>query len=124
MRWSGTSSAPRGWTRTIQRRASARSYWLAPRGSDHTPRSSPPASLPAGRRESKNNAGRGGCVRDGTRRCRFMAEPEGLSEVLSTGEYRHLRIERRGFAAFVTLARPEVHNAFNARLIAELQAAF
>jgi methylglutaconyl-CoA hydratase len=53
-----------------------------------------------------------------------MAEPEGLSEVLSTGEYRHLRIERRGIAAYVTLARPEVHNAFNARLIAELHAAF
>jgi methylglutaconyl-CoA hydratase len=53
-----------------------------------------------------------------------MAEPEGLSEVLSTGEYRHLHIERRGIAAYVTLARPEVHNAFNARLIAELHAAF
>ncbi|HLZ22683.1 MAG TPA: enoyl-CoA hydratase-related protein [Ktedonobacterales bacterium] len=53
-----------------------------------------------------------------------MAEPEGLSEVLTTGEYRHLRIERRGIAAYVTLARPDVHNAFNARLIAELHAAF
>lgn len=53
-----------------------------------------------------------------------MSEPVGLSEILSTGEYQHLRVERHGFAAYVTLARPEVHNAFNARLIAELQAAF
>ena len=53
-----------------------------------------------------------------------MTEPEGLSEILSTGDYQHLRCERRGFAAYVTLARPEVHNAFNARLIAELHAAF
>ena len=35
-----------------------------------------------------------------------------------SGGYRHLRVERRGFAAWVTLARPEVHNAFNAALIA------
>lgn len=41
-----------------------------------------------------------------------------------SGGYRHLRVERRGFAAWVTLARPEVHNAFNAALIAELHAAF
>jgi methylglutaconyl-CoA hydratase len=53
-----------------------------------------------------------------------MSEPEGLSEILSTGNYQHLRCERRGFAAYITLARPEVHNAFNARLIAELHAAF
>lgn len=53
-----------------------------------------------------------------------MSEPEGLSEIISTGVYQHLRVERRGFAAYVTLARPEVHNAFNARLIAELHAAF
>ena len=53
-----------------------------------------------------------------------MSEPEGLSEILSTGVYQHLRVERRGLAAYVTLARPEVHNAFNARLIAELLAAF
>jgi methylglutaconyl-CoA hydratase len=38
--------------------------------------------------------------------------------------YQHLRVERRGFAAYVTLDRPEVHNAFNARMIAELQDAF
>jgi methylglutaconyl-CoA hydratase len=38
--------------------------------------------------------------------------------------YQHLRVERRGAAAWVTLARPDVHNAFNARLIAELQDAF
>jgi methylglutaconyl-CoA hydratase len=38
--------------------------------------------------------------------------------------YLHLRVERRGFAAYVTLNRPEVHNAFNARMIAELQDAF
>lgn len=41
-----------------------------------------------------------------------------------TGGYQHLTVERRGFAAWVTLTRPEVHNAFNAALIAELHAAF
>jgi methylglutaconyl-CoA hydratase len=41
-----------------------------------------------------------------------------------SGGYRHLRVERRGFAAWVILARPEVHNAFNAALIAELHAVF
>ncbi len=40
------------------------------------------------------------------------------------GGYHHLRLKRRGATAVVTLARPEVHNAFNARLIAELQAVF
>jgi methylglutaconyl-CoA hydratase len=47
-----------------------------------------------------------------------------VSDTEGTLEYRHLRIVRRGFAAYVTLNRPEAHNAFNARLIAELQAAF
>jgi methylglutaconyl-CoA hydratase len=40
------------------------------------------------------------------------------------GPYEHLRVERRGLAAYVTLQRQEVHNAFNARLIGELQDAF
>jgi methylglutaconyl-CoA hydratase len=40
------------------------------------------------------------------------------------GGYQHLRLERRGATATVTLARPEVHNAFNARLIAELRDVF
>lgn len=53
-----------------------------------------------------------------------MSEPEGLSEALVAGNYRHLRVERRGIAAYVILNRPEVHNAFNARLITELHAAF
>lgn len=53
-----------------------------------------------------------------------MSEPEGLSEILSTRAYQHLHVERHGLAAYVTLARPEVHNAFNARLIAELHAVF
>jgi len=38
--------------------------------------------------------------------------------------YRYLTVERRGFAAWVTLNRPEVHNAFNEALIAELHDAF
>ncbi len=38
--------------------------------------------------------------------------------------YEHVRVEKRGFAAYVTLSRPDVHNAFNARMIAELQDAF
>ncbi len=40
------------------------------------------------------------------------------------GQFQYLRVERRGIAAYVTLSRPEVHNAFNERLIAELHAAF
>ena len=38
--------------------------------------------------------------------------------------YTHLTLARDGIAAVVTLNRPEVHNAFNARLIAELHDAF
>ncbi|HEX8995212.1 MAG TPA: enoyl-CoA hydratase-related protein [Ktedonobacterales bacterium] len=38
--------------------------------------------------------------------------------------YRYLTVERRGIAAYVTLNRPEVHNAFNEALIAELRDAF
>lgn len=54
-----------------------------------------------------------------------MSEPEqSPDEIRVSGAYRHLRLERRGIVAYVTLARPEVHNAFNARLIAELHAAF
>jgi methylglutaconyl-CoA hydratase len=41
-----------------------------------------------------------------------------------SGGHQHITVERRGFAAWVTLARPEVHNAFNAALIAELHTAF
>jgi methylglutaconyl-CoA hydratase len=47
--------------------------------------------------------------------------PTGENESAS---YQHLRVERRGATAWVTLARPDVHNAFNARLITELQDAF
>lgn len=38
--------------------------------------------------------------------------------------YRYLTVERRDWAAWVTLNRPEVHNAFNEDLIAELRDAF
>ena len=47
-----------------------------------------------------------------------------MADTADSGSFQHLRVERRGFAAWVTLARPEVHNAFNAKLIAELHAAF
>lgn len=47
-----------------------------------------------------------------------------MSDTEETLPYLHLRIVRRGFAAYITLNRPEVHNAFNAQLIAELQSAF
>ena len=50
-------------------------------------------------------------------------QPVGVSGD-SFGSYEFLRVERRGIAAYVTLARPEVHNAFNARLIAELTDVF
>ena len=36
----------------------------------------------------------------------------------------NLRITRTGPVATVTMARPEVHNAFNETLVAELHAAF
>lgn len=42
----------------------------------------------------------------------------------SLGDFQHLRVELRGFAAYVTLSRPDVHNAFNSQLIAELREAF
>jgi methylglutaconyl-CoA hydratase len=45
-------------------------------------------------------------------------------ESWETTPYQHLTASRRGFAAVVTLNRPEVRNAFNATLIAELADAF
>ncbi|HUY78973.1 MAG TPA: enoyl-CoA hydratase-related protein [Ktedonobacterales bacterium] len=38
--------------------------------------------------------------------------------------FTHLRADRRGIAAYVTLTRPEVHNAFNEQLIADLRSVF
>ena len=52
------------------------------------------------------------------------ADKADKADLPEAGEYQHLRVERRGIAAWVTLARPEVHNAFNAALIAELHAVF
>ncbi|HEY1388762.1 MAG TPA: enoyl-CoA hydratase-related protein, partial [Ktedonobacterales bacterium] len=53
-----------------------------------------------------------------------MADKADKADKAESGTYQHLRVERRGFSAWVTLARPEVHNAFNAELIAELHTAF
>lgn len=39
-------------------------------------------------------------------------------------KYKHVHVDFRGSSAWVTLARPEVHNAFNETLISELQDAF
>ena len=39
-------------------------------------------------------------------------------------DYQHLTISQDGIAAVVTLNRPDVHNAFNERLIVELRDAF
>jgi methylglutaconyl-CoA hydratase len=39
-------------------------------------------------------------------------------------DYKTLKIERRGAAAWIWMSRPEVHNAFDETLIAELTAAF
>lgn len=47
-----------------------------------------------------------------------------MADIAESGSYQHLRVERRGIAAWVTLTRPAVHNAFNAALIAELHAVF
>ena len=51
-----------------------------------------------------------------------MTDPDG--GVSRSGDYQHLRLVRRGIAAYIMLARPEVHNAFNERLIAELRDVF
>jgi methylglutaconyl-CoA hydratase len=53
-----------------------------------------------------------------------MSEPEPPREAWDEDEYQHLRLTRQGFAAVVTLDRPELHNAFNERLIGEIQRAF
>jgi methylglutaconyl-CoA hydratase len=53
-----------------------------------------------------------------------MADPQSSSATAGGGPDATLRVERRGLAAYVTLARPAVHNAFNARLIAELRETF
>lgn len=53
-----------------------------------------------------------------------MEETEQTYSGVVLGPYEHLKVERRGIAAYVTMNRPEVHNAFNARLIGELQDAF
>jgi methylglutaconyl-CoA hydratase len=44
--------------------------------------------------------------------------------MIADGEFQHLRVARRGGVATVTLDRPDVHNAFNAALIAELTRCF
>jgi methylglutaconyl-CoA hydratase len=53
-----------------------------------------------------------------------MNEDSDPNVVVDSATYQHLRLARRGATALVTLDRPEVHNAFNARLIAELRGAF
>ena len=53
-----------------------------------------------------------------------MSELQGPSAGTEPGEYQHVRLEQRGATAFVTMNRPEVRNAFNARLILELADAF
>ncbi len=53
-----------------------------------------------------------------------MADDEAAPIPSSDPPYQHLRLARQGFVTYVTLARPEVFNAFNAQLIAELQRVF
>jgi methylglutaconyl-CoA hydratase len=53
-----------------------------------------------------------------------MTDDQTANVAADPDAYQHLRVERRGPTAFVTLARPDVRNAFNARLIAELHAVF
>ncbi len=43
---------------------------------------------------------------------------------MTTTEYRHLHVGQAGSIARVTLARPEVRNAFSDEVIAELTRAF
>ncbi len=51
-------------------------------------------------------------------------DPQPESPPADGGPYEHLLVTRQGDMAYVTLNRPEVHNAFNARLIAELSQVF
>ena len=53
-----------------------------------------------------------------------MIEDDAHTPADDTPAYRFLSVERRGLAAWVTLNRPEVHNAFNEALIAELHDTF
>src|SRR5215831_11837539 len=53
-----------------------------------------------------------------------MNEPEPPRETWDEDTYEHLRLTRQGFAAVVTLNRPDLHNAFNERFIGEIQRAF
>jgi methylglutaconyl-CoA hydratase len=53
-----------------------------------------------------------------------MTEPEPPRETWDEDTYEHLRLTRRGFAAVLTLNRPDLHNAFNEQLIGEIQRAF
>lgn len=53
-----------------------------------------------------------------------MIEDDAQHEAGTPPEFQYLTVERRGPFTFVTLNRPEVHNAFNETLIAELHTAF
>jgi methylglutaconyl-CoA hydratase len=53
-----------------------------------------------------------------------MPDDSATTTVGPDGGYAMLRLERRAATVFVTLNRPEVHNAFNAQLIDELARAF
>lgn len=53
-----------------------------------------------------------------------MSEVQDTDRMSSAAGSHFLRVERRGAIAIVTLARPEVHNAFNSGLITELREAF
>jgi methylglutaconyl-CoA hydratase len=52
------------------------------------------------------------------------APGDGALAAWERATFAYLRADRRGVAAYVTLTRPEVHNAFNEQLIAELRRAF
>src|SRR5690349_19704041 len=56
-----------------------------------------------------------------TRRCRRRASASSGCDAMT---FETLRVERHGPIARVTFARPDVRNALNARMIAELTAAF
>ena len=47
-----------------------------------------------------------------------------MSSTTSTGQFEHLEVRQEGAVVHVTMNRPDVHNAFNQRVIEELNAAF
>src|SRR5437773_10418676 len=82
------------------------------------------------RRSRRRSSASSACeARHGEPQLTTFVAPEGHSFPFGAAgrammHYTTLKIERRGAAAWVWMSRPEVHNAFDETLIAELTDAF